>query len=119
MDGDVMRDAEMRMAAMGEAARTLERIDRLVEERCGTAQIQDIVGNLMMILHTLEGRARTTAALPAAQVAGVQALVEECLRLAGVPEGTMQAATAAMGDLAKGVGERDFLAAVAQDQLHP
>lgn len=116
MDGDVMRDAEMRMAAMGEAARTLERIDRLVEERCGTAQIQDIVGNLVLILHTLEDGAASAAGLPAARVAGVQALVGECLRLAGVPEGTMRAAVAAMGDIAHGIGERDFFAAVARDQ---
>jgi len=119
MDGDVMRDAEMRMVAMGEAARTLERMDRLVEERCGTAQIQDIVGNLVLILHALESGAGASAGLPAAQAAGVHALVGECLRLAGVSDQTMHAAVAAMGDLAQGVGEKEFLAAVARDPRQP
>jgi hypothetical protein len=110
MDGDRIGGKDVHMLSMGSAAERLEAIDRMVAERCGVQQMQDIVSNLLMIMRTIDDRAATGCD------AGVRALAGECLRIAGISDGDIAMAVSAIGDLVGGVGAPELLAAVADDQ---
>jgi hypothetical protein len=109
MDGDRIGGKDVHMLSMGSAAERLEAIDRMVAERCGVQQMQDIVSNLLMIMRTLDDDATDCSE-------GVRALAGECLRIAGISDADIAMAVGAIGDLVGGVGAPELLAAVADDQ---
>lgn len=109
MDGDKIGGKDVHMLSMGSAAERLEAIDRMVAERCGVQQMQDIVSNLLMIMRTLDDDATDCSE-------GVRALAGECLRIAGISDADIVMAVGAIGDLVGGVGAPELLAAVADDQ---
>ena len=110
MDGDRIGGKDMHMLSVGSAAERLEAIDRMVAERCGVQQMQDIVSNLLMIMRTIDDHAATPCD------DGVRALAGECLRIAGISDADIAMAVGAIGDLVGGVGAPELLAAVADDQ---
>ncbi|MFM8988555.1 MAG: hypothetical protein ACKOUS_02585 [Alphaproteobacteria bacterium] len=115
MDGNVMTaGAELADTMAGDFER-LQDIDRIVSERCGPQQVQDIVGNLLLMLQAIESGAGTRQGLAAEQVGGLQALAGECLRLAGVPGEALRPAIKAMGRITGEVGAPELIAAVGRD----
>jgi hypothetical protein len=115
MDGDGMRASTARADLLASDCDRLQDIDRIVAERCGPEQVQDIVGNLLLMLQSIEAGAGTRQGLAAEQVGGLQALAGECLRLAGVPAEVLRPAMQSMGRIAGEVGAPELIAAVGRD----
>lgn len=115
MDGDGMRASAARADMLASDCDRLQDIDRIVAERCGPEQVQDIVGNLLLMMQAIESGAGTLQGLAADQVGGLQALAGECLRLAGVPAEVLRPAIQSMGRIAGEVGAPELIAAVGRD----
>ena len=115
MDGDGMRASIVHADMLASDCDRLQDIDRIVAERCGPEQVQDIVGNLLLMMQAIESGAGTLQGLAADQVDGLQALAGECLRLAGVPSEVLRPAIQSMGRIAGEVGAPELIAAVGRD----
>ena len=77
MDGDGMRASTARADLLASDCDRLQDIDRIVAERCGPEQVQDIVGNLLLMLQSIEAGAGTRQGLAADEVGGLQAAMEQ------------------------------------------
>lgn len=104
MDGNSMTASAAREERLAIDCDRLQDIDRIVAERCGPEQVQDIVGNLLLMLQAIEAGGGASRGLAAEQVGGLQALAGECLRLAGVPGDVLRPAVQSMGRIAGEVG---------------
>jgi len=115
MDGDGMRASTARADLLASDCDRLQDVDRIVAERCGPEQVQDIVGHLLLMLQAIESGGGARQGLAADQVGGLQALAGECLRLAGVPAEALRPAIQSMGRIAGQVGTPELIAAVGRD----
>ncbi len=104
MDGNGITAVATREDMLASDCDRLQDIDRLVAERCGPDQVQDIVGHLLLMLQAIEADQGASRGLAAEQVGGLQALAGECLRLAGVPGDVLRPAVQSMGRIAGEVG---------------
>lgn len=100
MDRNV--DDEIREATMEErAARildSLDLIDRATRNGCSSRALQDIVGNLLVLLAWLdEATAGTQPPLPLADPR-VRSLIVDCLAVAGVPAGAIPSSLGVIRD---------------------
>lgn len=115
MDGNATMAGATSAETLASDCDRLQAIDSIVAERCGPEQVQDIVGNLLLMLQAIESGGGTRRGLAADQVGGLQALAGECLRLAGVPGEVLRPAVQAIGRIAGEVGAPALIAAVGRD----
>lgn len=85
-----------RANALTGAVACLDELDARIAERCSPTVLQDVVGNLLLILSRIDDADRAGDNMAMRAVADCRLLATESLTLAGVPEHRIEEAVAAI-----------------------